>query len=125
MFIIINIQRKGFGGLGLRGFWAVTAQKLQSPKHTNPFLWIYARRTFNRQSSGFVGNLFSIILSSMPDIQGFVGNLSSFFPSNPVDFLGSPEIFPSFFHQPQPTSEVRLKSIQQLSIDHSRLQKFV
>ena len=128
------------------GFWGRYRPKTPKPQTHKPFLWIYAWRTFNRQSSEFIGNLFCIILSSMPDIQGFasnlsgilsgifpstpadiqgfVGNLSSIFPFTPPDLRSSSEIFPSFFHQPLSTSEVRRKYFQQLSIYLYRYSKF-
>ena len=111
--------------MGFWGFWAVSAQKPQSPERPNPFLWIYIWKTFLRRYSEFVGNLFSIFPSSLPDIQSSLRIFSAFFPSTLLDIRSSLEIFSAIFHLPQPTSKVRRISFLHFSIYLSRFQKFV
>ena len=57
-------------------------------------------------------------------LQKFVGNLFSIFPSSLPDIRSSPEIFSASFHSHRPISKVRRESFRQLSINTSRPTKF-
>ena len=108
MFIIINIQRKGFWGLGL---WGLSIDNLRSSFGIFSAFFHLQCMIFGVRPKSF--QHYSIYPCRLQKIDW---NLFRNFPYTFADIWRSPEIFSAFFHYPRSISEVRRNSFQKFFI---------